>query len=115
MRTYHCQGSFLVTLFLPILRENLRILRRGVVQRHTGRPARVHPAFSVIYPWYLISYLVSLSSACLYHSLMAAIGGDWAGATFSQAGCPGTVADYVAEPSNFANANWAVNSVRIYQ
>ncbi|KIM34118.1 glycoside hydrolase family 16 protein [Serendipita vermifera MAFF 305830] len=43
------------------------------------------------------------------------LGGDWAGATFSEAGCPGTVADYVTSPTNFANANWAVNSVRVYQ
>lgn len=43
------------------------------------------------------------------------LGGDWAGATYSAAGCPGTIQDYVANPSNFANANWAVNSVRVYQ
>ncbi|KAG8836038.1 hypothetical protein FRC17_010502 [Serendipita sp. 399] len=43
------------------------------------------------------------------------LGGDWAGATFSDAGCPGSIADYVANPVNFANANWAVNSVRVYQ
>jgi hypothetical protein len=59
------------------------------------------------------------------------LGGDWAGATFTEAGCPGTLADYVADPTNFASklflamvyelifnpldANWAVNYVRIYQ
>lgn len=43
------------------------------------------------------------------------LGGDWAGATFTDAGCPGTVADYVANPAHFANANWAVNYVRVYQ
>jgi len=43
------------------------------------------------------------------------LGGDWAGATFTEAGCPGTLADYVADPTNFANANWAINYVRIYQ
>ncbi|PVF92802.1 hypothetical protein CPB86DRAFT_716752, partial [Serendipita vermifera] len=43
------------------------------------------------------------------------LGGDWAGTTFTEAGCPGSLADYVANPANFADAHWAVNSVRVYQ
>lgn len=58
------------------------------------------------------------------------LGGDWAGPTFTSAGCPGNLADYIANADNFASkfvvivqndpltlldANWAVNSVRVYQ
>ncbi|TFK64097.1 glycoside hydrolase family 16 protein [Pluteus cervinus] len=41
--------------------------------------------------------------------------GDWAGATFNSAGCPGTCAQFVANPDNFKNAFWEVQGVRVYQ
>jgi len=41
--------------------------------------------------------------------------GDWAGATYQSAGCPGTCSQAVANPSNFDNAYWRVNSVIVYQ
>ncbi|KAJ6627183.1 beta-1,3-1,4-glucanase [Mycena sp. CBHHK59/15] len=42
--------------------------------------------------------------------------GDWAGSqgSFSGAGCPGTCADIVADPTNFALAKWKVNSITVY-
>jgi len=41
--------------------------------------------------------------------------GDWAGATYTSAGCPGTCAQAVADPSKFDFARWAVNYVAVYQ
>ncbi|EKM50659.1 glycoside hydrolase family 16 protein [Phanerochaete carnosa HHB-10118-sp] len=41
--------------------------------------------------------------------------GDWAGAAFSQDGCPGSCSDFVADPSNFQTAQWAISSIRVYQ
>lgn len=41
--------------------------------------------------------------------------GDWAGNAFNSAGCPGSCADYVADPSNFKLAKWMVSSIRVYQ
>ncbi|THV02493.1 glycoside hydrolase family 16 protein [Dendrothele bispora CBS 962.96] len=41
--------------------------------------------------------------------------GDWAGATFSGDGCPGTCSDYIKDPSNFHTAHWKLNYVSVYQ
>lgn len=41
--------------------------------------------------------------------------GDWAGATYSGAGCPGSCAERVADPSNFKYAKFNVNYVAVYQ
>ncbi|KLO09570.1 glycoside hydrolase family 16 protein [Schizopora paradoxa] len=41
--------------------------------------------------------------------------GDWAGATYTSAGCPGTCAEAVADPTKFDYAHWAVNYVAVYQ
>ncbi|KAI0794475.1 glycoside hydrolase family 16 protein [Fomes fomentarius] len=40
--------------------------------------------------------------------------GDWAGAAYSDSGCPGTCEQAVANPKNFA-AKWKIGSVRVYQ
>ena len=41
--------------------------------------------------------------------------GDWAGATYQSAGCPGTCQQAVTDPNNFKYAQWKVSSVRVYQ
>lgn len=40
--------------------------------------------------------------------------GDWAGSTYSGQGCPGTCSSRVANPTNFDEAYWKVEYVRIY-
>jgi len=41
--------------------------------------------------------------------------GDWAGATFSSSGCPGSCSDFVDNnPSAFLEAYWEINSLRVY-
>jgi len=40
--------------------------------------------------------------------------GDWAGSSYSVSGCPGTCNERVADPSNFVNATWVINYVKIY-
>ncbi|ESK96457.1 glycoside hydrolase family 16 protein [Moniliophthora roreri MCA 2997] len=40
--------------------------------------------------------------------------GDWAGATYQSAGCPGTCAQAVADPRNFDNARWKINYIAVY-
>ena len=59
--------------------------------------------------------------------------GDWAGSAFTSAGCGPSCVDYVADPTNFkckfqptfvdhsaanfraTDAQWAINSIRVYQ
>ncbi|TRM65640.1 glycoside hydrolase family 16 protein [Schizophyllum amplum] len=41
--------------------------------------------------------------------------GDWAGATYSSVGCPGSCAERVANPVNFHDAKFIVNYVAVYQ
>ncbi|RDB23666.1 putative glycosidase C21B10.07 [Hypsizygus marmoreus] len=40
--------------------------------------------------------------------------GDWAGATYQSAGCPGTCAEAVADPKNFVDAKWKINYIAVY-
>jgi hypothetical protein len=41
--------------------------------------------------------------------------GDWAGATYQGAGCPGTCEEAVADPKNFVDAKWKIRSIKVYQ
>jgi len=51
------------------------------------------------------------------HSIVldTTICGDWAGPAYSSSGCPGTCDQIVANGTNFANAQWKVNSISVYQ
>ncbi|KAJ7096486.1 glycoside hydrolase family 16 protein [Mycena crocata] len=41
--------------------------------------------------------------------------GDWAGAAFGSSGCPqASCADAVADPNNFHDAKWKINSITVY-
>ncbi|TFK39842.1 glycoside hydrolase family 16 protein [Crucibulum laeve] len=63
------------------------------------------------------------SSACDFashfydHSLIidTTLCGDWAGPSYTEAGCPGTCADAVADPANFRWAKWKLNYIAVYQ
>ncbi|KAJ7597059.1 glycoside hydrolase family 16 protein [Mycena floridula] len=41
--------------------------------------------------------------------------GDWAGNSYATSGCPGTCADRLKDPTNFANASWSINSLKVYR
>jgi len=41
--------------------------------------------------------------------------GDWAGATYGSAGCPGTCGEAVADPKNFVDAKWKINYIAVYE
>jgi len=41
--------------------------------------------------------------------------GDWAGNSYATSGCPGTCADRLMDPSNFNNASWLINSLKVYR
>ncbi|KAI0257529.1 glycoside hydrolase family 16 protein [Lactifluus subvellereus] len=41
--------------------------------------------------------------------------GDWAGNSYATSGCPGTCADRILNPSNFANASWNINWLKVYR
>ncbi|KXN87445.1 putative glycosidase C21B10.07 [Leucoagaricus sp. SymC.cos] len=51
------------------------------------------------------------------HSLVidTTLCGDWAGATYRSAGCPGTCEEAVADPKNFQHARWKINYIAVYQ
>ncbi|KAK7058947.1 hypothetical protein VNI00_001571 [Paramarasmius palmivorus] len=41
--------------------------------------------------------------------------GDWAGNSYATSGCPGTCAERLKNPANFANASWNINHLRVYR
>ncbi|TFY80118.1 hypothetical protein EWM64_g3892 [Hericium alpestre] len=41
--------------------------------------------------------------------------GDWAGNSYATSGCPGTCSDRLMDPSNFVNASWDINTVKVYR
>jgi len=51
------------------------------------------------------------------HSLIidTTICGGWAGGAYASSGCPGTCSDMVANANNFANAQWKINYIAVYQ
>ncbi|KAF8075111.1 glycoside hydrolase family 16 protein [Lyophyllum atratum] len=51
------------------------------------------------------------------HSLVldTTLCGDWAAPTYKSAGCPGTCAEAVMDPTNYAFAKWKLNYIAVYQ
>ncbi|KLO20267.1 hypothetical protein SCHPADRAFT_992348 [Schizopora paradoxa] len=42
--------------------------------------------------------------------------GDWAGNTYATTpGCTGTCPDHLTDPTNFVNASWSINSLKVYR
>lgn len=41
--------------------------------------------------------------------------GGWCSSDYPTSGCPGNCEDQIMDPSNYKNAQWAVNSVKVYQ
>ncbi|KAI0669919.1 glycoside hydrolase family 16 protein [Trametes maxima] len=41
--------------------------------------------------------------------------GDWAGNSYATSGCPGTCIDRLTDPSNFVNASWSINNLKVYK
>nr|VWO96731.1 Mixed-linked glucanase [Ganoderma boninense] len=41
--------------------------------------------------------------------------GDWAGNSYATSGCPGTCTDRLMDPSNFVNASWNINTLKVYR
>jgi len=41
--------------------------------------------------------------------------GDWAGNTYNSSGCPGTCSQVLLDPTNFVNASWSINSLKVYR
>ncbi|PPQ69732.1 hypothetical protein CVT24_001318, partial [Panaeolus cyanescens] len=40
--------------------------------------------------------------------------GQWAGASYATSGCPGTCEQRLTDPTNFVNATWSINSLKVY-
>ncbi|KAF5390261.1 hypothetical protein D9757_002919 [Collybiopsis confluens] len=41
--------------------------------------------------------------------------GDWAGNSYATSGCPGTCSQQLMEPSNFDNASWSINTLKVFR
>ncbi|KAJ6519845.1 glycoside hydrolase family 16 protein [Mycena sanguinolenta] len=41
--------------------------------------------------------------------------GDWAGNSYATSGCPGSCTTVLMDPSNFVNASWSINSLKVYR
>ncbi|KAG6381199.1 ribosomal L15-domain-containing protein [Boletus reticuloceps] len=54
----------------------------------------------------------NISRSFANHSIVF---GDWAGNSYSTSGCPGTCSEILTDPSNFVNASWVINSLKVYK
>jgi len=41
--------------------------------------------------------------------------GDWAGNSYATSGCPGTCPNRLMDPTNFVNASWSINWLKVYR
>ncbi|KAJ7783817.1 glycoside hydrolase family 16 protein, partial [Mycena maculata] len=41
--------------------------------------------------------------------------GDWAGNSYATSGCPGSCTTRLMDPSNFVNASWSINTLKVYK
>jgi len=41
--------------------------------------------------------------------------GAWAGNSYATSGCPGTCPERLMDPTNFVNATWSINSLKVFQ
>jgi hypothetical protein len=41
--------------------------------------------------------------------------GQWAGNSYATSGCPGTCPERLMDPTNFVNASWSINSLKVYR
>ncbi|KAJ7169874.1 glycoside hydrolase family 16 protein [Mycena filopes] len=41
--------------------------------------------------------------------------GDWAGNSYATSGCPGSCSTRLMDPTNFVNASWSINSLKVYK
>jgi len=41
--------------------------------------------------------------------------GQWAGNSYATSGCPGTCPERLMDPTNFVNATWSINSLKVYR
>jgi len=41
--------------------------------------------------------------------------GDWAGNSYATSGCPGTCSNQLMDPTNFVNASWSINYLKVYR
>ncbi|KAF8168197.1 glycoside hydrolase family 16 protein [Crassisporium funariophilum] len=65
----------------------------------------------------LASTACDISSFFANHSVVFDITfcGDWAGSSYATSGCPGTCDQRLMDPTNFVNATWSINSLKIYR
>ncbi|KAJ3498845.1 hypothetical protein NLJ89_g10168 [Agrocybe chaxingu] len=67
--------------------------------------------------WGLPSAVLS-SSMCdmpRFFKNHAIIFADWAGNSYATSGCPGTCDESLMDPTNFVNATWSINSLKVYR
>ncbi|KAJ7630965.1 glycoside hydrolase family 16 protein [Roridomyces roridus] len=41
--------------------------------------------------------------------------GDWAGNSYATSGCPGSCSTHLMDPTNFVNASWSINSLKVFK
>ncbi|KAF8968342.1 hypothetical protein BDZ97DRAFT_1902949 [Flammula alnicola] len=50
-----------------------------------------------------------------YFSNHSIVFGDWAGNSYATSGCPGTCPERLMDPTNFVNATWSINSLKVFR
>jgi len=63
------------------------------------------------------TYCSPLSNFFVNHSMIFDITfcGDWAGNSYATTTCPGTCEERLMDPSNFINATWIINYLKVYR
>ncbi|KAF7310936.1 hypothetical protein HMN09_00636900 [Mycena chlorophos] len=41
--------------------------------------------------------------------------GDWAGNSYATSGCPGSCTTHLMDPTNYVNASWIINTLKVYK
>ncbi|PPQ67675.1 hypothetical protein CVT25_012703 [Psilocybe cyanescens] len=65
----------------------------------------------------LMSTMCNIPKYFVNHSIVFDITfcGDWAGNSYATSGCPGTCPERMTDPTNFENATWSINSLKVYR
>jgi len=65
----------------------------------------------------LMSTMCDIPNFFVNHSIIFDITfcGDWAGNSYATSGCPDTCLERLMDPTNFVNATWSINSLKVYK
>ncbi|KAH9484074.1 putative glycosidase C21B10.07, partial [Psilocybe cubensis] len=70
---------------------------------------------SIVFGEYYGFYFTAIHNKLTNVILDITFCGDWAGNSYATSGCPGTCPERMTDPTNFENATWSINSLKVYR